>query len=570
MAVASLAEVLVAEGLITKEALQAILSDRADTAEPVGDLLVRLGHITQRDKVQSLAKLYNVPFVDLSAAAIDPDAARLIPRATALRLKAVAIAQDEDALRVAMANPADVAALDELALVTNCAIEPAIATDDDILEALTRLFGPADDVGDIIGEAVREAEPGSDITIRDDASEPEFSLDELRAMVEGAPVVRLVNNIISRAVSARASDVHIEPEEDRIRVRFRVDGLLQEVMSLPKDLQHSVISRIKVMANMDIAERRSPQDGRITIVAHPNEYDLRISTYPAVFGENVVMRLLDKDASRFALDSLGMHPNAQAHFAATIEQPYGMILAAGPTGCGKTTTLYAAMNRLNSVERNILTIEDPVEYQIPGVIQAGVNPKAGMSFANGLRTIVRQDPDVIMVGEIRDTETADIAVEAALTGHLVLSTLHAGDAASSVARLADMGVQPFLLASALLAVVSQRLVRTTCTKCPTAYEPSARLLASVGLPATGQDGASYLRGAGCHSCGRSGYKGRTGTFELMPVDDAIRDLIMAGASSVQIARRAADNGMRTLWQDAVEKVMAGITTIEEVLRVTRR
>jgi type IV pilus assembly protein PilB len=482
-----------------------------------------------------------------------------------------------------------VVALDELALITGCAIEPAIATEEDIVEAIARVFGQGEDVGDIIGEAVKETEPGSDITIQDEQREPEFSLDELRAMVEGAPVVRLVNNIISRAVSARASDVHIEPGENGVRVRLRVDGLLQEVMTIPKHLQYSVCSRIKVMANMDIAERRSPQDGRVTVVARPHEYDLRISTYPAVFGENVVIRVLDKDASRFGLDSLGAQPDVQEQLAAIIEQPYGMILAAGPTGCGKTTTLYAAMNRLNSIERNILTIEDPVEYQIPGVIQASVNPKAGVTFANGLRTIVRQDPDVIMVGEIRDTETAEIAVEAALTGHLVLSTLHAGDAASSVARLMDMGIQPFLLASSLLAVVSQRLVRKICLKCQVAYDPPARLVQALALPirqpadqggdasvalqghpSGSAERAVYRRGAGCHSCGRTGYKGRTGVFEVMVADDSIRDLVMAQASSAEIARRAAENGMRTLWQDALSKVTAGITTIEEVLRVTRR
>jgi type IV pilus assembly protein PilB len=613
MAVASLAEVLVAEGLISKETLEAVLGERADTAEPVGDLLVRLGHITQRDKVQCLAKLYNVPIADLSTATIQPEVAGLIPHGTAVRLKALPIERSEGSpwagaapasprgtLRVAMANPADVVALDELALITGCAIEPAIATEEDIAEAIARVFGQGEDVGDIIGEAVKETEPESHITIQDEQREPEFSLDELRAMVEGAPVVRLVNNIISRAVSARASDVHIEPEENRVRVRLRVDGLLQEVMTIPKHLQYSVCSRIKVMANMDIAERRSPQDGRVTVVARPHEYDLRISTYPAVFGENVVIRVLDKDASRFGLGTLGAQPDVQEQLAAIIEQPYGMILAAGPTGCGKTTTLYAAMNRLNSIERNILTIEDPVEYQIPGVIQASVNPKAGVTFANGLRTIVRQDPDVIMVGEIRDTETAEIAVEAALTGHLVLSTLHAGDAASSVARLMDMGIQPFLLASSLLAVVSQRLVRKICPKCQVAYDPPARLVQALALPTPTDEGvalqghpegspsgsppgragwpegspqgerAVYRRGAGCHSCGRTGYKGRTGVFEVMVADDSIRDLVMAQASSAEIARRAAENGMRTLWLDALSKVTAGITTIEEVLRVTRR
>jgi type IV pilus assembly protein PilB len=404
----------------------------------------------------------------------------------------------------------------------------------------------------------------------EDEREAEISLTELREMVEGAPVVRLVNVLIGRAVSARASDIHIEPEADRVRARFRIDGLLQEAMSVPKDLQQSLISRIKVMANMDIAERRAPQDGRLTLVTRPNEYDLRISTYPAVHGENVVMRILDKNATRIEMSTLGLPPDYQATFEEAIFKPYGMILACGPTGCGKTTTLYAVLNALNSIEKNILTIEDPVEYQLPGVIQANVNKRAGMTFANGLRAIVRQDPDVVMVGEIRDQETAEIAVEAALTGHLVLSTLHTNDAAGAVSRLVDMGIEPFLVASALLCVAGQRLMRLICPRCKMVEPATEDAATLLGISVAEASALPLYRGAGCEACNRTGYRGRVGIFELMRANDEIRHLMVQKASANEIRECAIRNGMRTMREDAIDKVKQGITTVEEMVRVTQQ
>jgi type II secretory ATPase GspE/PulE/Tfp pilus assembly ATPase PilB-like protein len=351
-------------------------------------------------------------------------------------------------------------------------------------------------------------------------------------------------------------------------VRLRVDGILHEVMNVPKDLQSPVISRIKVMAGMDVAERRAPQDGRITLVARPQEYDFRISTYPAVHGENVVVRVLEKSAAQITLDKLGLQPDVADDFARMTNAPYGMILACGPTGAGKTTSLYAVLNTINSPERHIITIEDPVEYQLAGVVQANVNRKAGLTFATGLRTMVRQDPDVILVGEIRDSETAEIAVEAALTGHLVLSTLHANDSSGAAARLIDMGVEPFLVASSVVGLLSQRLVRTICTRCATPFVVNDELLAQLKLETSAAELSGAMKGAGCEQCGRTGYKGRVGIYELLRMDDDIRSAIIARSSAAAIRQIAMKKGMRTLREDALEKVKAGVTTIEEVMRVT--
>ncbi len=425
-------------------------------------------------------------------------------------------------------------------------------------------------MSEIIGEAVKDVEIGDIQVAEDEEKEAEVSLTELKEMVEGAPVVRLVNALIGRAIAARASDIHIEPEASRVRARFRVDGMLNEAMSIPKDLQHSVVSRIKVMANMDIAERRAPQDGRITLIAQPGEYDFRISTYPAVYGENVVIRILDKNNARIGLNKLGFQDHMLQQFESSINRPHGMILACGPTGSGKTTTLYSALNAINSVERHIITIEDPVEYQLPGIVQANVNKRAGVTFASGLRTIVRQDPDVVMVGEIRDAETAEIAVEAALTGHLVFSTIHSNDSAGTISRLIDMGIEPFLVASSVIAVVSQRLVRIVCPRCKVAYTPQEDALKRLRLPIEMDGGFTYNKGVGCESCARSGYKGRIGVYELMEISDRIRELIMAKASSAEIRSHARKEGMLTLQEDAVQKVRQGLTTIEEVVRVTHQ
>ncbi len=563
----TLTSVLLEEGIITSKELDSALAGRSDVGENIGEFLVRLGMITERERVRCLGIQHGVHFVELSGQELDPDVAKLIPHSMALRYKALPVEKSQDLLKVAMANPLDVQAIDDIAKATGLEPQPLIAVEDEILEAIFLCFGAAGDVSDIIIEAIRDADAEVKVREEDPDENPE-NVADLKDLADGAPVVRLVNALIARAIAERASDIHVEPEAGRVRVRLRVDGILHEVMNIPKDIQAPVISRIKVMGGMDVAERRSPQDGRITLVARPNEYDFRISTYPALHGENVVIRVLEKSAAKITLDNLGLESEAGEEFSRMTQAPYGMILACGPTGAGKTTSLYAALNTINTVGRNILTIEDPVEYQLQGVVQGNVNRKAGLTFATGLRTIVRQDPDVILVGEIRDSETAEIAVEAALTGHLVLSTLHSNDSAGAIARLLDMQVEPFLVASSVLGLLSQRLVRTICQKCAMPHPVSDELLRQLNLPATSAELGGAMKGVGCDQCGKTGYKGRTGIYEFLRVDDDIRSAITARSSAAAIRHIAVGKGMRTLREDAISKVQAGQTTIEEVIRVT--
>lgn len=540
---------------------------RTDVGEDIGEFLVRLGMITERDRVRCVGVRHGVSYVELAGQDLDAETARLIPHSMALRYKALPIERCGDLLKVAMANPLDVQAVDDIAKATKLEPMPLITPEDDVLEAIFNCFGAAGDVSDIIVEAIKDAD--AEVKIREEEpEETESNVADIKDLAGGAPVVRLVNALIARAIHERASDIHIEPEAGRVRVRIRVDGILHEVMNVPKDLQSPVVSRIKVMAGMDVAERRAPQDGRITLIARPQEYDFRISTYPAVHGENVVIRVLEKSSAQISLDKLGMQPDVADGFGRAVHAPYGMILTCGPTGAGKTTSLYAALNMINSVERNIITIEDPVEYQLPGVVQANVNRKAGLTFATGLRTIVRQDPDVILVGEIRDSETAGIAVEAALTGHLVLSTLHANDSSGAAARLIDMQVEPFLVASSVVALLSQRLIRTVCPRCAAPFVSTPELLEKLNLPVKPEEIEGAMKGQGCEQCARTGYKGRTGIYELLRIEDDIRSAIISRSSAAQIRQISMEKGMRTLRDDALLKVRAGVTTLEEVMRVT--
>ena len=564
---ATLTSVFLEEGILTASELDDALALRTDVGEDIGAFLVRKGMITERDRVRCVGVRHGIPFAELSGVEFDHDTARLIPHALALRHKAIPIGRSGDLLKVAMANPLDVQAIDEIARETDLEPLPMIALEEEILEAIFNCFGAAGDISDIIVEAIKDAD--AEVKIREDEpEEAEANVADLKDLAGGAPVVRLVNALIARAIAERASDIHIEPEAGRVRVRLRVDGILHEVMSVPKDLQAPVISRIKVMGGMDVAERRTPQDGRITLIARPQEYDFRISTYPAIHGENIVVRVLEKSAAKVTLDRLGLQPEGAESFAQMTVPPYGMILTCGPTGAGKTTSLYAALNMINTVERNIVTIEDTVEYQLAGVIQGNVNRKAGLTFASGLRTIVRQDPDVILVGEIRDSETAAVAVEAALTGHLVLSTLHANDSSSAAARLIDMNVEPFLVASSIIGVLSQRLVRTVCPRCASPFIPEEHILQKISLNITAADLEGSVKGAGCEQCGRTGYKGRTGIYELLKMNDDVRSAIISRSSAATIRQIAVEQGMCTLREDAVKKVRDGLTTLEEVIRVT--
>jgi type IV pilus assembly protein PilB len=564
-----LGEILIEEGFISPEELSEILGTRADTTEALGDLLVRLGKISEKQKLFCEGRQRGIEYIDLSEFAIDTSVATLLPHAAALRLKALPVAREGDTTLVAMVNPIDINAIDEVTKAVSGEIRPMIASEEDVKEAIFRAFGAYDDMSDLIGEAVKNLDvPDIELADEESKADSQPSISELKEIAEGAPVVRLVNGIITKAISSRASDIHIEPLQSKMRVRYRVDGMLQEAMTIPKDLQNSVVSRVKVMASMDIAERRAPQDGRITLTAQFGEYDLRISSYPCVHGENLVLRILDKRSARVSLDKLGMPDNVREAFERMIAAPYGMILSAGPTGAGKTTTLYAALNALNSVERHIITIEDPVEYQLPGVVQGNVNRKAGVTFPSGLRSIVRQDPDVILVGEIRDGETAQIAVEAALTGHLVLSTIHANNAGGAISRLSDMGIEPFLTASSLLGVCSQRLVRLICDRCASPYDPPPGYLERAGLADAFDEGFEFRKGNGCEHCTRTGYHGRTAVYEILVSEPRVQQMILARASADEIRAVAVQAGMTTMRDDGIRKVQQHLTTIEELVRAT--
>jgi type IV pilus assembly protein PilB len=464
-----------------------------------------------------------------------------------------------------MADPLNVIAIDELRLTTGLEIKPVLSTSEAIHRAIVQYYGIKMAVTEIIAEEEEFGKIGEE-ELRNIETDEDIDVGELRRLVEEAPVVRLVNVIITQAIRDKASDIHIEPLKRELRIRFRIDGVLHNVMSPPKGIQPVLISRVKIMAGMDISERRVPQDGRIQLVVEGKEYDFRVSTYPTIFGEKVVMRILDKSGALIGLNKLGFQPQTQAMLEELIENPYGIILSTGPTGSGKTTTLYSCLNKLNTIEKNIITIEDPIEYQLDGINQIQVNEKAGLVFSVGLRHIVRQDPDIIMVGEIRDRETAEIAINAALTGHLVLSTLHTNDAPGATTRLIDMGIEPYLVASSLIGVLAQRLARTICPHCKESYEASSDALKKFGVYLDKKTVTLY-RGSGCERCRRTGYLGRTGIFELMYVSDEIRELVVNKAPANVIKEQARKEGMKTLQEDCIDKVLAGITTIEEAIRI---
>jgi type IV pilus assembly protein PilB len=560
----SIGEIFVEEGYVTRDELIQILSDRQDTTEPLGDLLVRLGKISEKQKLKCVGLQMGVPFVDLARMEIDAEAARIIPHAVAIRLLAVPIERTEVASSVAMVNPLDLSAIDELNTLTGLDIDPLLATEEDVRDSIFRCFGAYDDLGELVGEAVKGVDPDGVRISNSDDEEEQVNVIELKEVVEGAPVIKLANALMIRAITMRASDIHIEPHQRRVRVRFRIDGLLQEVMVIPKDLQHPLVSRIKILASLDIAERRSPQDGRCTLIAPQGQFDFRVSTFPSVFGENVVIRILDKNSATIDMNRLGLSPVSLKKLQTRLVEPQGLILVTGPTGSGKTTTLYASLHYINTIFRNIITIEDPVEYQLDGIVQGNVNPRAGVTFSSGLRSILRQDPDVILVGEVRDAETAAIAIESALTGHLVLTSLHANDSASAITRLVDMGIEPFLLGSSLTCSVAQRLVRSICPKCQEAYAPEPAALDMLELPRD----FPFRRGRGCEHCAKTGFRGRAGVYEVLEIDSEIRRLVVAGRHSSDIKQAAEKNGMINLRKDAREKVLNGTTTVEEVLRVT--
>jgi type IV pilus assembly protein PilB len=506
--------------------------------------------------VRALAEQVGLEFVDLNEYQIEPSVTVLLPESLARRYRAIPIGERDGKLLVAMSDPANVYALDDIRAITNRDVQPLVATASDVEQAIQKFSGMGEEVEALASEAASALE-----------SEEEADLE---AAVEDAPIVKLVQAILTQAVGSRASDVHIEPTEKDVRVRFRVDGVLHETMHSPKSIQGGLISRLKVMADLNIAERRVPQDGRIGLKISNKALDLRVATLPTVHGEKVVLRILDKSQALLQLSDLGFQEEAYKKYEQAFRKPYGAILVTGPTGSGKSTTLYATLNIVNGPDRNIITIEDPVEYRLNGVNQMQVNPKAGLTFASALRTILRADPDIILVGEIRDRETAMIAIESALTGHLVLSTLHTNDAASAITRLTEMEVETFLVASAVDAVVAQRLARRLCERCKESYSPDPHELIEAGYPEWRLDDIKQVfRPVGCSACSNTGYRGRFGLYEVMPVSEEIERLTVERASSDAIRAVAIEQGMITLRDDGLEKVLSGLTSIEEIARVVK-
>ena len=552
-----LGEILAARGAVNQVDLDKALAEQRQTKGFLGQILLKRGVIKKRDLAEALEDQLGLAFVELSDQTVAPEIASLLPENLVRLYKALPFDLRENVLSVAMADPLNLPALESMHLVTGLEVKPFFAPEEDVLLTTNQVFdgrvAAYKAIEDTTGMAHDEADG---MTVRD-----------LERMVEDAPVVRLVDSIVQGAIAGNASDIHVEPRERDVRVRYRVDGVLYLMMEIPKRLQSAVISRIKIMAGMNIAERRLPQDGRITVGSNGHMYDLRVSTLLTVFGEKVVMRILDKTSVLLQLEDLGFLPDQQTLVQHLITKPYGMLLSTGPTGSGKTTTLYTALNRVNTGDNNIVTVEDPVEYQLAGINQSQVSLAAGITFARGLRAILRQDPDVIMVGEIRDRETAEIAVQSALTGHLVFSSLHTNDAASALPRLLDMGVEPFLIASSVIGVIGQRLVRVVCRNCKASYKPERRVLEELGVPEDEHGHVHFARGAGCPICSGRGYRGRTGVFEVLRMSDQIKRMVLDKASTLEIREQALQEGMQPMQRTGLRKVMDGTTTPEEVMRV---
>jgi len=563
----SLGESLVDEGIITAEQLKQAQLEEKRTGQRLRNVLVKKGFIAEEDLVVFLSEKLGLPRIELNNYLIDPKILELIPEELARKHELIPILKIGNRLTCAMIDPWNIFAMDEIRARTNLVIEPAVATESEIKKALNEHYGAKGSMEDLI-KSIDEEKLG----VKDGK---EMDVKKLQGIVEEPVVIKLVNLIIMKAVKEGASDIHVEPEEEVLKTRLRVDGILHELDSPPKHLQSAIISRIKIMANLDIAERRIPQDGRFSIKIEGRQIDVRVSCVPTIYGENVVMRLLDSTSALLSLEQLGFSKDVLEKYNKLILRPHGIILVTGPTGSGKTTTLYASLDKINSAEKNIITIEDPVEYKLAGIRQIQVNPKVDLTFANGLRSILRQDPDIIMVGEIRDFETAEIAIQSALTGHLVLSTLHTNDAPGAITRLIDMGVEPFLASSSIIGVLAQRLVRKICTDCKEKYVPSAEALKDIGLlngRRTTDDGRQetvFYKGKGCAKCINTGYKARVGIYELMIPDDKIHNSIISKAPVDEIRKLACSQGMITLMEDGIEKIKQGITTVEEALRVTR-
>ena len=595
-----LGELLIKAGIITEEQLNKALELKKKKNKKLGSILIELGYVSEEDITEVLSQQFGVPAINLSNFEIDPEILKLVPAEVARKYKLIPVSRSGSSLTIAMADPTNVFAQDDIKFMTGYHVEPVVASELAIENAIRKYYGTGKSIVtstlDIDEPASYEVDDYTDF--EEFEGEEEFNeellnvgsfddlvsgaMDEIEVIEDeeeegdirgfeelDAPIIKLVNGILIKAINQGCSDVHFEPFEKTFRVRYRIDGLLRKELSLPLKIKNAVTSRIKIMSGMDISEKRLPQDGRIKMRLGPKrDIDFRVSTVPTIFGEKVVLRILDKAALKLDMTQLGFEPDQLAIFQEAIHKPYGMVLVSGPTGSGKTTTLYSALSQLNTITENIMTAEDPVEYNLMGINQVQMNEAIGLNFATALRAFLRQDPDIIMVGEIRDYETAEIAIKAALTGHLVLSTIHTNDAPSTISRLLNMGIEPFLVASSLILVQAQRLVRRICQKCKEPISVPPEALIDIGFSEEEVDDLIIYKGKGCSECGDTGYKGRIALFEVMPVTDEIRELILRGASSMEIKETAVALGMKTLRDSGLQKIREGITTIEEVVRVT--
>lgn len=550
-----LGELLLEAGLVTEEQIQQALEIQKNTGQKLGEIFIQEKYVTEEQILKVIETQLGIPYVDISKIYIDPETVKLIPEEICRKYVVLPVEVLNGELTLAMNDPLNYYAIEDIKLFVSLPIRPIISSEQAILNAIEKFFGKQ-----VAEKAIQEFEK---TYVCLEVKEENL---EIRKEIESSPIVKYVNSIIESSIRNNASDIHIEPESDGIRIRIRVDGVLSETMKSPLAMLNAIVTRIKVMADMNVAEKRVPQDGRIAYKIDNRNIDLRVSSIPTIYGEKIVMRVLDKTNFLLSKDNLGLTPHNLKIFERLISKPYGIILVTGPTGSGKTSTLYTILSELNDIRKNIITLEDPVEYNLKGINQVQLNPKAGLTFAAGLRAILRQDPDIVMVGEIRDSETAEIAIRAALTGHLVLSTLHTNDAPGAISRLTDMGIEPFLVSSSLLGVIAQRLVRKICPHCKREYVPDERELQILNLE-PGKNAKIY-KGIGCKLCGNSGYKGRTAIFEIMEVTKDLRMLIDRREPTDVLRDFAIKEGMTTLWESCRQLILEGITTIEEMIRVT--
>lgn len=564
-----LGEILVRENMITPQQFQTALKEAKERNIRIGEALTSLGIVKDSEMLQFLARTYKLPSVNLDKVKLEPEVVRSVPVDVAQKYKLIPIKRKGPNLMIAMSDPTNLTAIDEVNFLTGYTVEPVVALEHQIEKAIEEYYGVKEEGGRVeVGreefEEIFSEEVGEIEVVGEEAEE---EIDELEREARQAPVVKFVNKLFVDAVRMKASDIHIEPYEKEIRVRFRVDGVLQEIVKPPLKMKNPIISRVKILSHLDIAEKRRPQDGRIKMKIDGNDVDMRVSVLPTVFGEKVVIRLLDKSNLQLDMTKLGFEEDQLGDFKEAISKPYGMVLVTGPTGSGKTTTLYSALTELNRVEVNISTAEDPVEYNLPGINQVHIREEVGLTFAAALRSFLRQDPDIIMVGEIRDYETGEIAIKAALTGHLVLSTLHTNDAPSTVTRLLNMGIEPFLITASLNAVVAQRLCRKICQHCKEPDKVSKKALIDMGMSPEETENLVVYKGVGCDKCNK-GYKGRIAVYEVMPLYEDLKELVLNNASALELKKAAISLGMKTLRRSALNKLKAGVIDVKELLRVT--